>query len=132
MIDALNADSDFSKLFTASGDNTGIIITSVDTGLDAPAVTDFTTDDATGTIAAGTGTAGVDAFYSVDMSTLAVGDTVTVHGKTYEFVASEGDEAEGNIGVVFTANIAGSLDAFNEALGEDGIVAEKCRRRQLL
>lgn len=125
---AITGDANLSSLFDVTGgDGTDeIVLTSKTTGATAPVVTKIETSDTTGTTSmAGTSAAGENAYNTVDLANLAVGDSLTINGKTYEFITNAGDATatKNATGVVFTTDAAGSLAALNAALKEDGIVA---------
>jgi flagellin len=126
---AINGNSELSALFTATADGDAMVVSSKLTGTNAPTITDIATDDtATGLQADLTGKTpvkGAAAYNTVDLNNLKVGDSLTINGKTYEFVANAGDKTttSGATGVVFTTDAAGSAAALNAALGEAGIVA---------
>lgn len=126
--DAIKGDSKLSSLFEVSGgDGTDKIkLTSKLTGADAPQITSITTDDTTGTTSmAGTPTAGVDTYNTVNMAAIKAGDKFTINGKTYEMVAAAGDDpvTKNATAIVFDTNLATSMNNINAALKKDGIIA---------
>ena len=125
---AIAGDSKLSALFDVSGgDGTdALVLKSKLTGANAPVVTGMSTTDTAGTtVLAGTSAEGVNAFNTVDLANLKAGDSLTINGKTYEFVAAAGTKpvTKNATAVVFTTDAAGSLAALNAALKEDGVVA---------
>lgn len=126
---AIAGDSKLSALFDVSGgDGTdALVLKSKLTGANAPVVTGMTTTDAAGTtvLAKAAGGNGENAYNTVDLNNLKVGDSLTVNGKTYEFVANAGDKpvTKNATAVLFNTDAAGSLAALNAALKEDGVVS---------
>jgi len=126
--DAIANDATLSSLFDVTGGSGSdkIVLTSKTAGAIAPVVTKIETSDTTGTTSmAGTSVAGENAYNTVDLANLKVGDSLTINGKTYEFIQNAGDAtvAKNAVGVKFTTDAATSLTALNAALKEDGIVA---------
>ena len=129
---ALAADSTINSLFDVKADTTAhtITFTSKVQGSAASTITKTATT-ATGESGSGaiTPTAGLDAGASLAVTTnLAAGDSITVNGKTFSFVANGGDTAtapQGTIGVEIGTNLAGSAANLQKAMETEGMTSMK-------
>ena len=124
MINALKKNGELSSLFDISGAKGGITFTNKQAGetkMKIVGVTDSDTQVAAGV----TQTAGVNAKVEVTANALAAGDTLTINGKTYEFVASADKAAktEGATAVLAGADTAASVANLNKALEGSGVKA---------
>ena len=108
MATAIKADKTLSSLFDVAVDGAGkITITSKTTGSGAPAITSMTSQDAeTTALGAGTATAGAAAYNTLNATGLKAGDSITINGKNYEFVAADGDATKDSSAVAVTVGAA--------------------------
>ena len=130
MKDALNGNSDLSALFDVTVDtNNKLVFTSKETGVGGAKVTNIKTDDAAGTaLTAGAPTFvdGASASASVsNMDDLAAGDSVTINGTTYEFVADANTkpQKDGAVAVLVGSDAESSIANLDKALESVGIDA---------
>lgn len=119
---AIDNDTELKKLFDVTIVGDDITFTAKTGGTDGAKFTGMTSSDPALTMHASTtqGTnAGKDIQFNED---LAVGDTITVDGKTYEFVNDADSKASsGNIAVVRDASINGTMLNFSKQLEKDGV-----------
>ena len=125
--DALAKNEELSELFDVGGTGTNVVLTSKVTGEGGAKVTRATTTDTAGTAIGGVAFQdGENAKTTLDgADTLQAGDSFTLNGKTYEFVAKAGDEptTNGAIAIVLGADEAAHVAAIDKALEGTGISA---------
>jgi len=90
---ALNSKEGFKDLFTVTNNAGTLTFTSKATGSDAPTVTKTAATGFTDGVGNTTVTAGADAGASITTTNLKAGDSITINGKTFSFVANSGDTA---------------------------------------
>lgn len=132
ILDALNS-SDLGSKFVFGGDDGGITMTSKEAGANAAKVTGVTFVGGTewtnvaADVAAGTvSTTGTNATVvsNADTTNPTAGSTLTVNGKTYEFVTNEGDAvAKGNVAVLLGADKGATIKNLDTVLRDAGIKA---------
>ena len=138
IVTAINNDEVLNKMFKAeqlksgvvSASGTDIRLTAINAGADAPAVKSVVSHDPAGTEISGTFTTvstGKDAAAGfVFTDDVKAGDTISVAGKTFEFV-KEGDVgkvANGNYAVVIGNKAKDTAANFNEALKDAGFTTD--------
>lgn len=124
MINALKKNGELSSQFDIGGNGQGITFTNKQAGETKMKIVGVTDSDTK--VAAGvTQTAGVNAKVEVAANALAAGDTLTVNGKTYKFVANadEAAKTEGATAVLVGADTAASVANLNKALAGSGVEA---------
>ena len=127
MVDAMQNDTALSALFDFSkSTGTNVQIVSKATGAGVPSITSITSADGLSTsLGAGTATAGAAAYNTVDFTGVKAGDSITVDGKTYEFVSKTGTtldsvKTEGAIAVEASSTPATSLTNLKNAMSVAG------------
>ena len=124
MIDALKKNGELSSLFDIDGDKDGISFTNKQAGETKMKVISVK-DSGTKVAAVGAPTAGVNAKVEVAAAakSMKAGDSLTVNGKTYEFVASadKAPTTDGAIAVLLGADEAASTANLNKALAGSGV-----------
>lgn len=125
--DALAKNEELSALFDVGGTGTDVVLTSKVTGEGGAKVTSATTTDVAGTAIGGvTFQDGENAKTTLNgADTLQAGDSFTLNGKTYEFVAKAGDEptTNGAIAIVLGTDATANVAAIDKALEGTGISA---------
>ena len=126
---ALAANSEISGVFDVAADATGkLTLTSKVAGANGAKVIGVSSTD-TGKATIGAVTAGADAYVSATNGAngVAAGDTLTLNGKTYEFVKDAGTKptTAGAIAVQVGAQAADSVANLNKALEGTGITVTK-------
>lgn len=132
ILDALNS-SDLGSKFVFGGDKGGITMTSKEAGANAAKVTGMTFTAGTGwsgttsAVAAGSvTTTGTNATVTSAIATTnpTANSTLTVNGKTYEFIANEGDSvSKGNVAVLLGTDKGATIKNLDTALNSAGIKA---------
>lgn len=121
---AIAGNSTLSQLFDVANNGAAALdLTSKVTGASAPVVTGITTAD-TGKIAAGTSVEGAGAGkqFAVGAANVSAGNSISINGKTFSFVANAGDSApEGAIAVLVGADGATSMGNLQSAVDSAGI-----------
>ncbi|HJA35395.1 MAG TPA: flagellin [Firmicutes bacterium] len=125
---ALEGNSEISSVFDVAVDVSGkLTLTSKATGADGAKVIGVSTTD-TGKVTMGTVTAGADSFVTATGGAqgIADGDTLTLNGRTYEFVkdTSTAPKKDGAIAVVLGADDAASVANLKKALEGTGVSVE--------
>lgn len=127
---ALAGNSQLSSLFDITVSNNQLVFTAKEAGANGTKITSFATDDTTALTAADTPSFkdGTDTYYTVTngSKTLAAGNSITINGKTYEFVAdaSKTPTKDGAVAVQVGKTDADSVANLNKALESAGIKAE--------
>ncbi len=125
--DALSNNAEISALFDVGGTAGNVTLTSKATGTDGAKVTKMSTDDTTTTTAIGALTFqdGENAKTTLEgLDTLTAGDSFTLNGKTYTFVAKAGDKvADGETAIVLGQDEGATVAAIDQALKGSGINA---------
>ncbi len=126
MIDALKKNGELSSLFDIGGDDTGITFTNKQAGESKMKV--LSVADTDGKVAGGTAltqTAGVNPKVEVTANAgdIQKGDSLTLNGKTYKFVANaeEAAKTEGATAVLIGKDEAASVANLNKALAGSGV-----------
>ena len=122
---ALAANTALKDLFDFSAATDTITATSKATGSTAPKITNITFNSGSEVVVDKAATAAADAGSSIAAAnTLAAGDSITVNGKTFAFVAN-GDDAsaapEGTIGVELGADLTGTAANLQAAMTAEGM-----------
>ena len=123
MTDALKKNGELSSLFDIGGNEQGITFTNKQAGETKMKIVGITDSDTK--VAAGvTQTAGTNKKVTVDAgATPAAGDTLTLNGKTYEFVDStdKAPKTDGAIAVLVGKDVNASVANLNKALEGSGV-----------
>lgn len=122
MVGALKKNGELSSLFDISGDKDGITFTNKQAGETKMKVISVK-DSGTTVAAGGAPTAGVNAKVDVTAAGIKDGDSLTLNGKTYKFVANADAAAktEGATAVLVGADAAASAANLNKALAGSGV-----------
>ena len=124
MIDALKKNGELSSLFDIGGNKDGITFTNKQAGETKMKVISVK-DSGTTVAAGGAPTAGVNAKVEVAAAanSMKAGDSLTINGKTYEFVASadKAPTTDGAIAVLLGKDEATSTANLNKALAGSGV-----------
>ena len=124
---ALAANSAISSVFDVTDDGAGnVTLTSKVAGADGAKVIAASTTDNTGTVTPKAPTAGANSYVEVTdgaKGNITAGQTITINGKTYEFVADAATKpkVDGAIAVQVGAQKTDSLANLNKALESEGI-----------
>ena len=125
--EALASNEELSSIFDIGGTGTNVVLTSKVTGEGGAKVTSMTTTDGTSNaVGSVTFADGINAKTTLaGANTLRAGDSFTLNGKTYEFVAKAGDEttATGAIAIVLGTDATANVAAIDKALEGTGISA---------
>ncbi|WP_312634292.1 flagellin [Oscillibacter sp.] len=128
--EAISKDSTLSGMFDVSNDGQKLVLTSKTKGANAPQVTGLATSDSdadalAAPAAADGAVAGTGAGKSIALgAALAGGDSVSIGGKTFSFVAPGGNTADvpdGTIGVELGSDAAATTANLQKALEDNGI-----------
>ena len=130
---ALSQNSDLSALFDISASSTTLTFEAKEAGSNAPKVTSLSTDDTTGggtsSVGAPAFTDGADSYIqaAAGITTggtghdLAVGDTFTLNGTTYELVADAKTDPKNATAILVGASDADTIANINKAIEGKGI-----------
>jgi len=119
---ALAANKELSALFDFTASAETITSASKTTGSSAPVISNVAFSSTA--VAATTKVAGTDAGASLDITSLAAGDSITINGKTFSFVASTGEASvapTGTYGVKIGADDAGTATNLQAAMEKAGL-----------